>query len=236
MIDHAGDVGVGKVGHRRVLRGLGGRRTFWQFDRAAGREKRSCPSGRAGYERRVCRRQRRRSPPMRHLLPALIITLSLTNALPAQPRPQFIKWPEIEVRSGPTKEFDATGVLRKNAQVMVKKAANGQEFVEILPPQGSVSWIPKAVVTKMGEPANGRQNFRVTGNASDPPVPIVPGGSNMAAGPLPKAQKLDVPRGTQGYIRGAPVRPSWDDREWYPIDPLPGESRFIPAKALEEPS
>src|SRR5262249_45604093 len=33
-----------------------------------------------------------------------------------------------------------------------------------------------------------------------------------------------------------PVQPTWDDRQWYPIDPLPGESRFIPATALEEPT
>jgi hypothetical protein len=170
---------------------------------------------------------------------ALFILLSLTRSLPAQPKPQLIKWPEVEVRSGPSDKFPSTGVLRKNAQVFVKgPPVNG--YLEIMPPPGSVSWVPKAVVTKLGNPANGRQMFSITGESKDDPVPIHPGGPNIADGPLnvdlTATAKSTAKRGTIGYIRGNPIKPAWDDKQWYPIDPLPGESRFISAKALEEPS
>src|SRR5262245_46570630 len=108
---------------------------------------------------------------------ALILGLAAASAKaepPAQPHYELIKWPEVEVRSGPTGKNPVTMILRRNARVYVKKPVNLEGFVEILPPPGSISWIPHAVVTKLGQPENGKQAFSVTGNATDGPVPVTP--------------------------------------------------------------
>jgi hypothetical protein len=108
------------------------------------------------------------------------------------------------------------------------------DFLEIVPPPGSVSWIPKAVIESLGPMIGPRQAFRVVGDRSDPDVPVLPG-SVETNGPLEVKTRLEVKRGTQGYLRGPAVKPAWDTAKWAPIDPLPGESRYIAKSAVLDP-
>lgn len=151
-------------------------------------------------------------------------------------RIEVIRADEVEVRCEPGTKTPITNLLRKGARVYVRGQIRvGDEvYLQIVPPPGSVSWVPSAVVTKMGPPVRGRQAFRIDGDAADGDVPIHAGGLSLDEGPLPQLS-IRAPRGTQGYIRGNPVASSWGDRKkWYPIDPLPGEIRYIPQRALTE--
>jgi hypothetical protein len=148
-------------------------------------------------------------------------------------RPESIRVLEAEVRAGPSSQYPVTGILHRGAQVWVKgDAAN--DFLKIDPPPGSVSWVPKAVVAPFGPLTGGRQAFRIVGG-DDESIPVLPG-SVESNGPLEvKDPELKITRGAQGYVRGAPVKPSWDIRQWVPIDPMPGESRFIAKAAIQDP-
>ncbi len=155
------------------------------------------------------------------------------------PRELQIKVTQTSVHSGPSIQYPITGTLRKNAWVKIRSGQSlNSAFVQIDPPQGSISWIPKAVVTKLGMPSNNRQAFMITGEINDGPVTICPGGPSISDGPLMvnlgAEGKFEARRGTQGFIIGNAVKPAWDDRQWYPILPLPGESRYIPREAIED--
>jgi hypothetical protein len=166
-------------------------------------------------------------------LSLLALDAHLANAQISSPVREVkrIQADQVEIRSGPSDQFPPTGLLNRDAYVSIKRSDGS--YLEIDPPPGSFSWIPKAVVTPKGTPQNGKQLFIVTGDSeSDPDVPVHPGSPNVD-GPLQIRPKLSVKRGTIGYIRGAAVKPKWDNRQWYPIDPLPGESRFIPVAALQ---
>ncbi len=173
----------------------------------------------------------------RRLLVTFIFLGLATQASPQSPSKlpdAHIRVLEAEVRAGPSSKYPVTGVLHRGAQVFVKKAASS-DFLEIVPPPGSVSWIPKAVIEPFGPMIGTRQAFRVVGDRSDPDVPVLPG-SIETNGPLEVKDKIEVKRGTQGYLRGPAVKPAWDTAKWTPIDPLPGESRYIAKSAIMDPS
>lgn len=154
---------------------------------------------------------------------------------PTKLRSETIRVPEAEVRAGPSSQYPATGVLHRGAQIWIKGDATN-DFLEIAPPPGSVSWIPRAVIEPFGPMSGARQAFRVVGERSDGKVPVLPG-SIETNGPLEVMdRRLDIERGTQGYLIGRSIKPTWDTREWFPILPLPGESRFISKSAITEPS
>ncbi|MCX7700496.1 MAG: hypothetical protein N2039_06430 [Gemmataceae bacterium] len=173
---------------------------------------------------------------MRLILAVLAFSPLAVQAQSPGIRIETIRADEVEVRCEPGSKTPVTSILRKGARVYVRGQVGSGEgtYLQILPPPGSVSWVPAAVVTKMGAPVRGRQAFRIDGDSADGEVPIHAGGTSLDDGPLPQLS-LKVPRGTQGFIRGNPVAASWGDRKkWYPIDPLPGEVRYIPASALQE--
>lgn len=167
---------------------------------------------------------------------ALVFSPHLSAQPAARPKEARIRAPEAEVRAGPSPQYPATGALHRGAQIWIKGDAPNN-YLEISPPPGSVSWIPKAVVAPFGQiTSGGRQAFRVVGERGDGKVPVLPG-SVETNGPLEVMdRRLDIERGTQGYLIGKAAKPAWDTREWIPILPLTGESRFIARSALEEPS
>jgi hypothetical protein len=173
---------------------------------------------------------------MRLVMSIFALCPTLVSAQTSGLRIEVIRANEIEARCEPGTKTPVTNILRKGARVHVRRqvSAGNEVYVEILPPPGSVSWVPASVVTKMGPSVRGRQAFRIDGDSTDGDVPIHAGGLSIDEGPLPQVS-IKVPRGTQGFLRGNPVVATWGDRKkWYPIDPLPGEVRYIPIRAFEE--
>lgn len=165
-------------------------------------------------------------------LPAVAAEPPASIRTETRTRPETIRVAEAEVRAGPSSQYPVTGILRRGAQIWVKADAQN-DFLKIVPPPGSVSWVPKAVVAPFGPLSGGRQAFRIVGG-DDESIPVLPG-SLETNGPLEvKDPELKINRGAQGYLRGAPVKPSWDIRQWVPIDPMSGESRFIVKSAIQD--
>jgi hypothetical protein len=142
---------------------------------------------------------------------------------------------ETEVRAGPSPKYPSTGILRRGAKVLIKRATEN-DFLEIVPPEGSVSWIQKFAIAPFGPVIGERQAFRVVGDGDKKAVMVLPG-SLETKGPLEIIGKkgTEVAPGMQGYLRGQPVKPAWDNQQWVPILPMPGESRFIAKAALQDP-
>src|SRR5262245_8769296 len=171
-----------------------------------------------------------------------LLSIALLGLLPAQSRSQepsrsAAQYTTAEIRvetdvlAGPSSKFPSTGSLRRGARVQIKRAAEN-DYLEIVPPEGSVSWIQKFAITPFGQPVGGLQAFRVVGDENHKPVKVLPG-SPQKNEPLEVAGK-EVPAGMQGFIRGPDVKPSWDRQQWVPILPMAGESRFIAKSALQD--
>src|SRR5262249_17014309 len=83
-----------------------------------------------------------------------------------------------------------------------------------------------------GQPVGGLQAFRVVGDENHKPVKVLPG-SREKNEPLEVSGK-EVPAGMQGFIRGPGVKPAWDNQQWVPVLPLPGESPLIAKAAFQD--
>jgi hypothetical protein len=128
--------------------------------------------------------------------------------------------PEAEVRSGPSAsaELYPTNKLRQGEVVEVVKEMEGG-WLAIKPPAGSFSWVN----TRFLEPIN--RNTWVVIAHPDVRVPVLYG--STLRNEKPSVEGAKVQRGTQVSSIG-PAR-SADDGMWLPIDPPPGEVRYIRA-------
>jgi len=160
------------------------------------------------------------------LLAGVVGCLAL-GASPAQaqtaPVEMTILVPEVEARSGPSKEFYATIKLRQGETVQVVNESKEQPgWVAIKPPPGSFSWINARFVQQ-------RPDGRIATVISDVPVPVMPGSSltNQA----PNVEQTKVERGTLVTILDQPMHSSTGI--WLPIKPTVKEVRYIPAEAVK---
>jgi hypothetical protein len=125
---------------------------------------------------------------------------------------------EVEVRSGPSPVYYATGKLKAGTPVRVVAEKEGG-WLAIEPPAGSFSWI------------NGRLLGELTGRTAvvfAPEAPVLAGSSLLDRQPDVVAAKL--PRGSQVVILGEPrILP--DGSKWWPIMPQK-EFRYLRKEAV----
>src|SRR5262249_36678048 len=143
-----------------------------------------------------------------------LFTLAVVAIPVAAQTPQDgrITLPEVEVRAGASPKFPVTGKLRMGDMVQVKQKVN--DYLEIVPPAGSLSWIPDRLVKQ------------VTPNALELVVPEAPVryGAAASAAPLEiESRAVRAKQGSRLVIRGEKV--TYDRSAWWPIEPIPGESR-----------
>ncbi len=140
------------------------------------------------------------------------------------PADAVILSPEVEVRSGPSKNFYATSKLRQNERVTVlRESKEAPGWLEIKPPPLSFSWI-SAKSVKQIDATHGFVDC-------DParPVQILPGSRVVDQPPNRESMKLTA--GTVVVIVDRPL--SIQGETWLPIQPHPSEVRYIPAEAVK---
>lgn len=130
---------------------------------------------------------------------------------------------EVEVRSGPSRDFPATSRLQRGDRIeLVQEVKEQPGWLAIRPPQGSFSWIDAKQVTRQ------QAKSPIALVESDTAV-SVRFGSYATNKPLTvEATKLQ--KGTQVVIVGTEV--TTDGGSWLPIQPAPQEVRYIPREAV----
>jgi hypothetical protein len=128
--------------------------------------------------------------------------------------------PHVEVRSGPTAKYYATGELHQGDRVIVVRECKDQPgWLEVKPPGGSFSWVSTKYVKQV--------------NAYEAVVmldaPALIGSALIAAKPTVEAR----PGFVAGYLLNVVDRPLTVDGEtWLAVSPHRAEVRYIPADAV----
>jgi hypothetical protein len=160
---------------------------------------------------------------------ALVGVLTWTRFAPAQastPPPasnpettRTIIVPEVEVRSGASMSYYATGKLTNGQTVEVVGEAAAPGWLRIKPPLQTQSWINTRFVAVKDKSAT------VLGDAD---VPVKAGSSAPNQEPNVEIAKVKV--GTQLVVLGDPKM--FTDGAWLPIEPTFNEVRYIPESAV----
>ena len=140
------------------------------------------------------------------------------------PAEAVILLPEVEVRSGPSKNFFATSKLRQNEKVAVlRESKEAPGWLEIRPPERSFSWI-NAKHVKQIDATHGAVEC-------DParPVQILPG-SRLVDQP-PNRVSMNLTQGTVVVIVDRPL--TLQGETFLPILPHQNEVRYIPAESVK---
>jgi hypothetical protein len=158
---------------------------------------------------------------------ALVLSLALTGiSLGQQPSDvRTIVAPEAEVRAGPSVKdpFVVTNRLHKGDAVTVVRE-RGDGWLEIRPPAGSYSWVNSGQVQRIG---NQSDNYVYN---SDEALPVYPGASERRD----FRPAVIVHRLKKGAIvtRAAPNDLTDADGRWMPVEPPPGEVRYLSVAAV----
>jgi len=165
----------------------------------------------------------KRRKPVRKSIVVLLGLLAMTRSVAAQgyPAEMIITLPEVEVRSGPTKEYQITSKLKYGDRVLVLHESKDQPgWLAIKPPPGSFSWITDKFVKKTSDN---------TGVVINPGAKLLPG--SVLVNSPPNAASVEIGVGCQLIIlgKGNVV----DGVAWYPIQPWPSEVRWIPGAAVQ---
>ena len=155
------------------------------------------------------------------------LIISLLSVLPIVAQTYPAKAPvvlaEVEVRSGPTKNFYPTSKLYRNQEVIVlSESKEAPGWLEIVPPAGSFSWINSKYVKQI----DGRLGY-VEADAGRP-IPILPGSTLVNQQPQRESMKLTA--GTCVVIVDRPLQIM--SETWLPIQPHPSERRYLPIEAV----
>jgi hypothetical protein len=166
---------------------------------------------------------------------ACIGVLAWTRLAPAQQAPaapprnttpsetMTITLNEVEVRSGPSLDFFPTSKLKFGDRVeVIGKSDKNPGWLAIKPPPGSQSWINSRFV-KMTD-----KHIGVVVAHDGIPAPVKPASSVTDKEPNVESVKLD--NGTQVVVLGEPKY--HDSGAWLPIEPPPGEVRYLPETAV----
>jgi hypothetical protein len=154
----------------------------------------------------------------------LVCTVALGESAPGGSFPATVKEDRTEVRCGPSPDAKmyVTNVLRRGDVVEVVGAQG--DWLAIKPPPHSFSWINSRFVQRIGE----SQSWVVMTDP-DAPVPVRIGSDQLDE--KPNVEGTRVSRGSQVVARGK--EQVADDGKWLPIDPPPGEVRYVRATAVE---
>ena len=162
---------------------------------------------------------------MRHsFMLAAVSGLVLAAPAAAQYPAEAVILNDVEVRSGPSKNFYPTSKLHRNDKVLVfRESKEAPGWLEIKPPTGSFSWINGKFVKQV--------DTRYAYVDCDPakPVAILPGSTLVNQEPNRESMKLTA--GTVLVIVDRPL--SINGETWLPIQPHPSEVRFIPVESVK---
>ena len=162
---------------------------------------------------------------------ALILFSGRSQAQPGANPPNYpaemsVIVPEVEVRSGPTKDYYPTSKMHYGDRVTVLNDCKDQpDWVAIRPPAGSFSWIRAKYVKQV----DARNAFV---EAPDNAAVFVMPGSSVVEKAL-NVERDKVPSGSLVVVLGKPFH--WEGENWLPIQPTPTEARYIPKSALRLP-
>lgn len=150
-------------------------------------------------------------------LAGLALMIGLGNVVCGQSAPYeaTISVPQVEVRSGPSSKFYATGKLFQGERVQVREEKDG--WLAITPPKGSFSWISSWVIER-------REKTAIVLAQDGAPVRV---GSSLSD-QEPTVEQVKVARGSMHRIVG-PAQ----DGKWWPIEPPQQEVRYIPKDAVQ---
>jgi hypothetical protein len=140
----------------------------------------------------------------------------------AQTTAAVVQQPDAEVRSGPSEapDYYATNRLRKGDRVeVVRQEPNG--WIAIKPPPGSFSWVNKRFLREYA-----KNTWTVESEAE---VEVLYGSSLRAEKPSVRSAYLK--RGAIVRSVGEVYVPP-DGGMWLPVEPPPGEVRYVRAAAL----
>lgn len=142
---------------------------------------------------------------------------------PTYPADAYILQPEVEVRSGPSKNFYATSKLRQGERVTVlRESKEAPGWLEIKPPPNSFSWISAKYVNQT-DATHGFVDCDPTR-----PAQILPGSRIVDQPPNRESMKLTA--GTIVIIVDRPMNVQGET--WLPIQPHPSEVRYLPSDAV----
>ncbi|MBI1829833.1 MAG: hypothetical protein HYR84_00115 [Planctomycetes bacterium] len=137
---------------------------------------------------------------------------------------QVVVVKDVEVRSGPSKNFYPTLKLMQNDKVLVlRESKESPGWLEIKPPPGSFSWVNAKYVKQV----DARHGFVDCDPAR--PVSVLPGSSLVNQEPNRESMKLTA--GTVVVIVAQPL--AVNGETWLPIQPHPSEVRYLPAEAVK---
>jgi uncharacterized protein YraI len=162
---------------------------------------------------------------------ALVGVLAWTRLAPAQsavPAPpvateEMTVNTEVDLRSGPGQNYYSTGKLKVGDRVKVVTSADKKStgWLAIEPPTGSFSWISSAAV---------QQTQQNAGLVIVEETTVKPCGVPYDTVPASELALCKLRKGTQVVILG-PVK-AGPGGSWYPIEPPPGEYRYVPEAAV----
>ncbi len=162
---------------------------------------------------------------------ALVGVLTWTRLAPAQSPPpappvtteEMTVVTDVEVRSGPGNNFYATTRLRAGDRVKVvtlpDKKSTG--WLAIEPPPGSFTWINSTAVQRLNKSSGLVIAAETSLKPSGLPAEVVPA-ADLALSKLKQGTQVVI----LDDVRAGP------GGSWYPIEPPPGEYRFIPEAAV----
>jgi len=160
---------------------------------------------------------------MRPAVLAGIVLAVLPAAARAQTGPYLavVSDAEVLLRAGPSDKFPDTGTLPRGTRVVVEAEDAG--WLAVTAPPGAVSWVPIAFVdfdTSRPTPQNVMAQAEIT---------LAPGKVGLPQ-PLQEVRKTKVPEGTILTVIGQKV--TFDNKQWYPVAPPPGDVRYLPKTAV----
>lgn len=153
---------------------------------------------------------------------AVVVVLAVNAFGQTAPYETTVTVPEVEVRSGPSINYYATGKLRLGQKVRVLEEKDGG-WLAIEPPDGSFSWIEAGVLGKV---------TGVSAVVMPPEVPVR-AGSAVSERP-PDVVTAKLPSGSQVMILGE-AKTAEDGTKWLPIKPQK-EVRYIFKGAVKTPA
>lgn len=133
---------------------------------------------------------------------------------------------EITVRSAPKADAPDAGQLFRGTDVIVHHA-EGDEWLAIQPPPGTISWINHKFV-EVAKDKGFPQNAVVH---TDGEVRIAAGKAGVNK-PL-DVRKTSIPDGSIVRVLAAGVKTDDDGSVWYPIQPLKDDFRYVPKAAIQ---
>jgi hypothetical protein len=146
----------------------------------------------------------------------------------AAPEVRYVAADVAEVRALPSTAPTSyvTNRLRRGAAVEVVEAMDNG-WVKVRPPQGSFSYINARFLEHV---VKDLPNLVVTFDDKEVDVFV---GSEAVANHRPTVRGVSLKRGAQVTSIGKPIEDA--DGAWMPIEPPPGEVRYLPASALSPP-